>query len=69
MRSQIDYERLIMTAVLIVALVLWGGIIAESTALHPRAKFFAAAILGVLIPVFTVAVLVYRFVEGRNSDT
>lgn len=69
MRSQIDYERLIMSGVLIVALVLWGGIIAQSTALHPRAKVLAAAVLGVLIPIFTLAIIVYSYLERRDSDT
>lgn len=58
MLSHIDFERLIMSGVLIGALILWGGIIAESSGLHPNAKVVATSVLGMFITVFTAAVLI-----------
>lgn len=68
MVSSIDHERLIVTGVLIVALVLWAGIIAESTGLHPDGKTAAATALGVIIPGFTALVLVLYYLTSLFGD-
>lgn len=69
MVGNLDYERLIMTGVLVAALVLWGGIVGESTGLYPDGKTTAAAALGVFIPVFAVFVLLLNYLGRReNSD-
>lgn len=68
MVSSIDHERLIMTGVLIVALVLWAGIVAESTGLYPDGKTTAATVLGVIVPLFSALVLVVYHLTGLFSD-
>lgn len=68
MVSTIDHERLIVMGILIVALVLWGGIIGESTGLYPDGKTAAATALGVLIPGFTALVLVLYYLTSLFGD-
>lgn len=67
MTLQIDIERLIIFAVVIGALVLWAGIIAESVGLHPRAKVLAASVFAILIPLITVIILVYSYLAESDS--
>lgn len=68
MTPDIDYERLIMSGVLIGALVLWGGIIAETTGLYSDGKIVATSALGVFIPAFTAAVIVLRVLLGPTGN-
>ncbi|GAB7011651.1 hypothetical protein [Halorubrum trueperi] len=68
MNSRIDYERLIMTGVLIVALILWGGIIAESVGLYPNGTTVAASVLGAFIVVFSAAVIALSYLTGRTGE-
>ncbi|MDZ5811763.1 hypothetical protein U4E84_10470 [Halorubrum sp. AD140] len=68
MALKIDYERLIMTGVLIAALVLWGGIIGEFSGLYPDGKEAASAVLGVFILVFTIFVLILAYYPEEPSE-
>lgn len=65
MSVQIDYERLIMSGVLVAALILWGGIVAEFTGLHPNGEDVAATVTGVFVAGFTVVVVTLSYVTGK----
>lgn len=63
----VDSERLIMTGVMLGALVLWAGIIGESTGLYPDGKTTAAVALGVFVPVFALFVLLLDYLGGASN--
>lgn len=65
MSYHIDYERLIMSGVLIAALILWGGIVAEFAGLHPNGEDVAATITGVFIASFSVIVITLGYMTGE----